>query len=281
MPIESNEFACTSPHLSIHDDIYSCRGCGLARSQPPEDIEDVEELYRDVHDDHYLASESERREDFRQNLANIERYPFVTPGALLEIGSSVGLFLDEARQRGWNATGIEPSHWAAERAVAQGLNVFNGTLDEFEAEDESFDVIVSWDVWEHLQDPLAALERTYKFLRPGGILALTTVNMGGLAARVLRGRWPWFMRMHLHYFTRHSLAAMVRRAGFDVLGISAQSKTLKLGYVLGRSQKIVGPISAVAHAAARFFGQADRKVRIDFGDILLVEARKTERVIDN
>ena len=53
---------------------------------------------------------------------------------------------------------------------------------------------------------------TGKRLLEAGLL--TTVNMGGFMARMMRGRWPWFMRMHLHYFTRKSLAEMVRRAGF-------------------------------------------------------------------
>ena len=135
----------------------------------------------------------------------------MSPGSLLEIGSSVGLFLDEATKRGWKATGIEPSRWASAQAAAMGLTVFNGMLDEFEAESESFDVVASWDVWEHVQDPLDSLKRVHGLLKPGGLLALTTVNMGGFMARIMRGRWPWFLRMHLHYFTRKSLAEMVRR----------------------------------------------------------------------
>lgn len=276
-PVESSELACTSPHLSVHDDIFTCHDCGLARAEPPEGVSQIEETYRDVHDSLYMASEAERREDFRRAIEGIARHDFVSRGALLEIGSSVGLFLDEATKRGWDATGIEPSRWASEQAVAMGLTVFNGMLDEFEAERESFDVIASWDVWEHLQDPLESLEQAHRLLKPGGLLALTTVNMGGFMARVMRGRWPWFMRMHLHYFTRESLAQMVGRAGFEVLGMSTQSKTLKLGYVLERASKMLGPLGNPAHKAAGWAGLHDRRVRINFGDILLIEARKPER----
>ena len=128
------------------------------------------------------------------------------PGRLLEIGSSVGLFLDEAQRRGWDATGIEPSRWAAEKARGLGVRVFNGALDEFVPNDGPFDVVASWDVWEHLDDPMKALDRTFELLRPGGILVFTTLNMGGFGAKLFRGRWPWFMRMHLHYFTRGASA---------------------------------------------------------------------------
>ena len=99
-PIESSELACTSPPLSVHDDIFTCHRCGLARAEPPGGVAEIEESYRDVHDNLYRASEPERREDFQRAIEGIERHPFVSPGSLLEIGSSVGLFLDEATKRG-------------------------------------------------------------------------------------------------------------------------------------------------------------------------------------
>ncbi len=276
-PLDKGELACTSPHLAVHDDIYVCRDCGLARSMPPADAEEIEELYRDVEDPEYFASEDERRGSFRAALARIESLGLVRPpGRLLEIGSSVGLFLDEARRMGWDAHGIEPSRWAAESARARGLSVFNGTLSEFVPEGGPFDLVVSWDVWEHLEDPVAALRSAYELLRPGGVFVFTTVNLGGLGRKIFRGRWPWFMRMHLHYFTRESLIRMVRSSGFEVLSTKTEAKTLKLGYVLDRARGFLGPLAACARALASTFGVVNRPVRIDLGDILLVEARKPE-----
>jgi 2-polyprenyl-3-methyl-5-hydroxy-6-metoxy-1,4-benzoquinol methylase len=274
-PIAKGELACTSPYLAIHDDIFVCRDCGLARSKPPADLTDIEDLYREVEDPAYFASELERRQSFRALLARLESLrPPGLQGKLLEIGSSVGLFLEEARERGWDAVGIEPSRWAAESARARGLAIFNGTLGEFVAEGEAFDLVVSWDVFEHLEDPLAALHRAYELLRPGGFLVFTTVNLGGLGRKLFRGRWPWFMRMHLHYFTRKSLTRMVRSSGFEVLSTSTEAKTLKLGYVLDRARSFLGPVASVARSLASRLGVVDRPVKIDLGDILLVEARK-------
>jgi 2-polyprenyl-3-methyl-5-hydroxy-6-metoxy-1,4-benzoquinol methylase len=274
-PIERSELACTSPHLAVHDDIFLCRTCGLARSVPPLAPDDIEDLYRDVEDPEYLRSESERRESFRRALARLERQGLARPpGKLLEIGSSVGLFLDEARGAGWHAVGIEPSRWAAESARARDLDVFNGTLEEFEAGNGGFDVITSWDVWEHLDDPMGALARTYELLKPGGVFVFTTINLGGLGRRLFRGRWPWFMRMHLHYFTPRSIARMLEGAGFELVSTTTEPKTLKLGYVLDRSRSLFGPAASLLGALARGLGLEERPVRIDLGDILLVEARK-------
>ena len=272
--IESSEVACTSPNLSVHDDIFVCRRCGLGRSVPPEEDSSLEELYRHVEDPAYFASEPERRGEFRRVLRDIEQRRGAAPGTLLEIGCSVGLFLDEAHQCGWQVVGIEPSRWAAEKAKSLGLEVFNGMLEEFDSEGQRFDVVASWDVWEHLLDPVGALVRAHHLLQPGGLLVVSTVNMGGMHAKILRGRWPWFMRMHLHYFTRSSLAQMVGRAGFEVLSISTQRKKLKLGYLIERAQGLLGPLGAGAGALVARVGLADLPVRIDLGDIILVEAKK-------
>lgn len=275
-PLAREELACTSPCLAVHDDIFVCRGCGLARSAPSAGIEHIETLYRDVEDPEYFSSEGERREQFRQTLERLEVEGLARPpGRLLEIGSSVGLFLDEARRRGWEAVGIEPSRWAAESAVALGLDVFNGTLDEFDARGASrFDVVASWDVLEHLEDPMRALRLTYELLVPGGFVIFTTVNLGGLGRKLLRGRWPWFMRMHLHYFTRESLTRMVEAAGLQLISTSTEAKTLRLGYLLERARNFLGPGAGLARSLAGKLGLVERPVRIDLGDILRVEARK-------
>lgn len=270
--IQSGEVACTSPYLCLHDDIYYCQSCGLARSHPSVGSVELEDLYREVEDPEYLVSEDERRGSFRQALEVVEEYH--PPGRLLEVGSAVGLFLDEGRKKGWQVEGIEPSSWASEHARRRNLEVYTGTLDSYNVRGEPFDAVVLWDVLEHLVDPVAALRRAGELLKPGGILAFATVNMGGLGARLSRGRWPWFMRMHLHYFTRRSLTDLVTREGFEVVRLFTQPKVLKLGYVLGRVRGIFGPLVAPVLGLAELFRLANRPIKVNLGDILFMVARK-------
>ncbi|MFQ5791518.1 MAG: methyltransferase domain-containing protein [Acidobacteriota bacterium] len=270
--LQSGEVACTSPYLSSYDDIYFCRPCGLGRSAPPVHGADIEELYRQVQDPAYLISEEERRSSFREALVEIERYH--RPGRLLEVGAALGLFLEEARQRGWEVIGIEPSLWASEQARRRNLEIHTGTLDDFDPGGEQFDVVALWDVLEHLADPLAALRRISELLKSGGILGFTTVNIGGLGAKLFRRRWPWLMRMHLHYFTRQSLKELVRREGFQLLRLSTQPKVLKLGYVLDRARGMFGRLAVGGGWVAEKLRLADYPVKVNLGDILFVVARK-------
>jgi 2-polyprenyl-3-methyl-5-hydroxy-6-metoxy-1,4-benzoquinol methylase len=247
----------------------------LARSVPPIDETQIEELYREVEDPDYLVSEEERRASFKKTLEDIGRYYQPRPpGRLLEVGSSVGLFLEEAEKLGWSATGIEPSVWAAKEAERRGLNVHTGTLESFNGRCDPFDVVAMWDVLEHLIDPLDCMKRLQALLKPDGLLALSTVNIGGLGARILRGRWPWLMRMHLHYFTRRSLGEMARQSGLELLHLKTYPKVLKLGYLLDRARGMIGPLADGGLWAAERLRLSDRSVRIDWGDILLLVAKK-------
>ena len=232
------------------------------------------DAYRDVEDPDYLVSEDERRRSFRDALGVIERH--VDPGLMLEIGSSVGLFLDEARSRGWAVVGVEPSRWAADEARQRELEVYSSTLDEFDPGGRLFDAVALWDVLEHLVDPVASLRRIGALLEPGGVLALTTVNIGGFGAKLFGRRWPWLMRMHLHYFTRKSLAELVRREGFDVLEITTQPKVLKVGYTLDRARGHFGFLAAAARWVVDRLHLAEAPVKVDFRDILFLVARKRE-----
>jgi hypothetical protein len=121
---------------------------------------------------------------------------------------------------------------------------------------------------------VGTLERARELLRPGGLFVFTTVNVGSLGAKIFRGRWPWFMRMHLHDFTTRSLTALVGRTGFDLLALATEPKMLELGYVLDRARGFLGPLARVRSAIAKALRVEQRPVRIDLGDTLRVEARK-------
>ena len=274
--IQQDEVACTSHYLSLHDDIYICDACGLARSATSVSGDELAELYRGVEDPAYLVSEEERRASFREALQEIERYlpPAESKRRLLEIGSAVGLFLDEAHKMSWEATGIEPSRWASDQARSRGLDVHAGTLEDYDPHGRTFDAVALWDVLEHLTDPIAALRRVAQLLVPGGILAFTTVNIGGVGARLFRGRWPWFMRMHLHYFTSQSLRELVQQEGFTPLKVTTQPKVLKLGYILERARGLFGPLARGGGWTVERLGLAHYPVKVNLGDILLVVARK-------
>lgn len=262
-----DELRCTSTHLAEYGDIFACRACGLAYQQAPAEPHELTRGYADVVDTLYLAEEERRRAEFRELLSRLEA--FGKPGRLLEIGSFAGLCLDEARARGWDPVGLEPSRWAAGHARSLGHDVVTGTIDDAPWEPGSFDAVCMWDVLEHLPDPLDALRRMRELAAPDGAVALTTVNVAGLSARVLGPRWPWYMRMHLWYFTPQSLRLLFARAGFERVHVERHPKRFRVGYLLKRTERYLGGTARAVQRAASRTGLADRVVTVDVGDIVL------------
>jgi SAM-dependent methyltransferase len=61
-----------------------------------------------------------------------------------------------------------------------------GELERVEIEPDAFDVVVCWNVLEHLHDPIAAVDRLTEALRVGGLLLLGWPNPRSAKARAAR-----------------------------------------------------------------------------------------------
>ncbi len=276
--VPAAEFACTSPYLAQYDDIVRCRQCGLVYSVEGLPPTDIMENYGEVEDPTYLVEEERRRVAFGQSLDLIEKYTgaptFQGPRPkLVEVGAHVGLFLSVAQARGWDATGVEPSRWAVETGRRRyGVDLHVGDLASLGLPDSSVDAVAIWDVLEHFTDPLAELKEARRILKPGGILALTTVNIASPHSKVTRGRWPWLMRMHLFYFTPATLKAMVEKAGFRAEKVSTQGRIFSLDYLawrLGMHVSVMRPLRSAVRAAHL----GNLSVPVNLGDILLIVGR--------
>jgi 2-polyprenyl-3-methyl-5-hydroxy-6-metoxy-1,4-benzoquinol methylase len=141
------------------------------------------------------------------------------PGTLLEVGSGSGRFLNRMHAAGWRVQGTDFDPAAAARVkVRYGLSVDVGELRDLAYAEGSFDAIAMSQVIEHVYDPQALLAETFRLLRQGGQLVLSTPNADGLAHRRFGRHWRGLEPpRHLHLFTQASLRECARRAGFEQL----------------------------------------------------------------
>ncbi|MGH9515371.1 MAG: class I SAM-dependent methyltransferase [Terriglobales bacterium] len=70
-----------------------------------------------------------------------------------------------------------------------------GDLQTYNFEPEQFDLVVCWDVLEHLEAPLEAMKRMAVALRPGGLLLIKVPNRNSLKAWTVRATPYWFHRL--------------------------------------------------------------------------------------
>jgi 2-polyprenyl-3-methyl-5-hydroxy-6-metoxy-1,4-benzoquinol methylase len=176
------------------------------------------------------------------------------PGRILDVGCSVGVFLETVRSAGWEAYGVELSDDTAAAARARGLNVATGTLASAGFPAENFDAITFWDVLEHLKDPLATLILANKLLVRDGILALSTPNVDGIFPRMSLRAAPltrvWLHPeppYHLVQFSKKTIDYALRLAGFEIL--ETIDRRISLSYTFGTFPRVIQSPKRLAYAA--------------------------------
>ncbi len=139
-------------------------------------------------------------------------------GSVLEIGCGQGDFLLAARAAGFSeVVGVEPNGPVAKFARARGFEVRSELFDPKAFGDRRFDVIATFQVLEHVVDPVEFVRSAATLLKPGGRLVLETPGVDHPRA-VKAGRdWryiipPW----HLNLFGAKSLEALYQRAGLTM-----------------------------------------------------------------
>ena len=169
---------------------YRCSRCGLIFLNPiPDDLgRYYPTAYYDVpRTEHELAQTAQRLQQWKMDL--VQR--FASKGRLLEIGPAYGLFSYLAKRAGFDVTAIEmDSRCCQFLRDTVGIHVVEsadtaGRLKEL----PKFDVIVLWQVIEHLPDPWVVLEAAADRLAPNGVLILDTPNPDAFQFRILGPRW--------------------------------------------------------------------------------------------
>jgi predicted Zn finger-like uncharacterized protein len=269
-------------------DVVRCPSCGLVFRAHMPSSEELDHIYDDAYFASpsaagglgatgyldYVGDEELHRVNARKRLARLEAH--VSPGALLDVGCAAGFFLDEARRQGWRPRGIELSahmaSWATERL---GLSVDRVSFADAQLDEGTYDAITMWDYIEHSVDAAADLQHSRRLLREGGILALSTGDVGSLAARLSGSRWHLLTpRHHNYFFQPRTLGTMLDRAGFTVVSSGHPASWYSVQYLTHKLRTMVDrPV--VTHAADRLrAGRLGRvQVPVNLWDIMVVFAR--------
>lgn len=217
--LDANDYRCTSMSHHIKPMLAYCKHCKMVQVPRSHQPNDLVKAYGEVVDEDYLNNFQVKRKTFSYAYKNIKKY-IPASAHILEIGSYCGLFLAEALRNGLHCTGIEPSRWAANYSQAhlQNCKIINLPVEEAVKNiKDQFDVVVSWDVIEHVQDPMAMLKNVYSLLKKDGYFIFSTITIDSFLARLMGKKWHWIMDMHLYYFSQDSLSYLLRESGFELI----------------------------------------------------------------
>ena len=229
----------------LWDQVVRCRACDLVYVNPRLRADLILEGYAEAEDPVFAAQNEARMRGFRKTLEGVVKRLGISPEGkrVLDVGCAGGAFLVAARELGFTVTGIEPARWmAAFGRENYQLDIRDGILEAGMFEPGSFDVITLWDVIEHLPQPRETLNIVRSLLKPDGVLLVNYPDIGTLAARTLGRRWPFWLSVHLIYYTPKTMTEQLRRAGFSTLWFESFWPVLPLGYVAQRAAPYGKPL---------------------------------------
>ncbi len=254
--------------------ILTCSACGHGEALGPRDSA----LLGRVYSESFFASSQQAIDDpgAAINLNAKERAAWLASfagGRLLDVGAGKGAFLIAAQHK-FHVEGIELSSAAAAVARERGLTVHIGDFESIALADAHYDVITFWDVLASLPNPVAAVVKARRLLRPGGHLVVTVPMIDSLAARLLRVLWPLLIPpVNLHYFSRRSIELLAAREGFVIVSVDKRSKRVALRFLAEKTVRSIG----MAGLPVRFARLVSvRPVTIGTGDIATVVLQKPE-----
>jgi SAM-dependent methyltransferase len=250
--------ACETPlksHIEgyggTRHDLWYCPECGTNHTMPLPSADELFQFYQGFMFNVPTGTLAEQREaQIRRNVRSMckalrEEYGLPAEnGKILDFGGGVGITASEFGRMGYRADLYDLDTKACTYARDRFSNDLNlVSNDESEIPKDTYDLVYSSQVIEHLLDPIKHFEDLLSKLRAGGIIVMTTPNQQSgehwfrlswlhyylkKAGNVgLPGRLRAFMEQkwlnfdpprHVYGFNRVSLPLLAHKAGFRELG---------------------------------------------------------------
>lgn len=205
--------------------VVRCKTCALLRTQPQPTKDTIKFYYPDNYGPYHGTKvnrdvrQSQNRKLWKHLIQKVFQFkttylPILNPGRMLEIGCASGAFMNQMAEKGWVVEGIEFSPQAAANARALGYPVYAGTLEMAPDPLESYDLVVGWMVFEHLHNPILAVQKVYNWVKPRGWLVLSVPNAQSVQFKIFKDAWyDLHLPNHLYHYTPNTLRNVLKRGG--------------------------------------------------------------------
>mgnify|MGYP001559837226 CR=1 FL=1 len=162
-------------------DLYECPNCKLVFVFPQPT---PETLAKEIYSEESGYQSNRARQDLsvgeEQERIKIvfDYFQKIKPnGRILDVGCGNGQSLYWAKKRGFEPYGVELNKRTADSAKANGLEVYNGFLENAPYPKNSFDFVFLGEIIEHVNNPRNLIKQCSEFLKPSGVIVITTPNI--------------------------------------------------------------------------------------------------------
>jgi len=172
--------------------------------------------YREKWDDDFRPEAIHAKYDHEQN-ERIKRIGVenIRNKTVLDLGASSGVFLDALKGLAGRTIAVEPANIYSDYHKSQGHVYYPYPENAIEA-GEKADLVTSFDVIEHVNDPRAFIDSAYSLLKPGGSFILSMPNQNDLLLSYNKKYFePFFYQTaHLNYFSYKSASYLLENSEF-------------------------------------------------------------------
>ncbi|MEK6940752.1 MAG: class I SAM-dependent methyltransferase [Nanoarchaeota archaeon] len=201
--------------------LVKCKGCNMHLLNPQPTKEELIPYYGSTYYGEDVSSWN-----FLKKIIKKERN--IKPlnekkGKLLDYGCGDGLFLELAKEKGWEVTGVEQSMEGAKRTSKRlGINVLNE--EEFSKSEEQYDLITLWHVLEHVHEIDALLSKLKSLLKQDGKLFIAIPNIKCLQFKYFKKKtFHLDIPRHIWHFSPNTIKQLLQKHGYKATSINHYS----------------------------------------------------------
>ncbi len=184
----------------------------------------------------YIQDRPALEKNFSNRIKKLKRKGYLNKNTtLIEVGCAYGYFLNMVKPIVKSHQGFDVSKDGIDFAK-KNLKV-NATTNSFldMPEKNKVDLICMWDLIEHVSDPDKFISKASKVTKPGGVLALTTGDIGALVPRFRKEKWRMIHPpTHVYYFDKSTINALLEKYDYAMVDFGHSAVYRNVGSVLNQ-----------------------------------------------
>jgi SAM-dependent methyltransferase len=174
--------------------------------------------------------EARREKIFRPNVERIQsicKNRALDIKTIIDVGAGYGIFLEEwkSREPETQVIAIEPLPDLSEICRAKGIHVIPSIAEKAGNLQKKGDLVVCFEVIEHVHDPLLFVKVIRQMVAPGGLAVITGLGVDGFDIQVLwENSKSIFPPHHINFMSVDGFKHLFKRAGFSGIEVITPGK---------------------------------------------------------